>query len=102
MCVCSLEGKASFDFLLITQHALCSVVNCPGPLLSHLGEKKCWNGEEKKLFSLSSFSVSPLLPSSLQFSPPSFMSLVVVLLFFLSVSVWMQMKHLVARTGPAV
>lgn len=38
MCVCLLEGKACFDFLLITQHALCSVVNCPG-LLSHLVKK---------------------------------------------------------------
>lgn len=33
-CICSLKGNASFDFLLITQHALCSVVNCPGPLFS--------------------------------------------------------------------
>lgn len=31
-CICSLKGNASFDFLLITQHALCSVVNCQGPL----------------------------------------------------------------------
>lgn len=36
-CICSLEGNASFDFLLITQHALCSVVNCPGPLSSQWG-----------------------------------------------------------------
>lgn len=31
-CICSLKGNASFDFLLITQHALCAVVNCQGPL----------------------------------------------------------------------
>lgn len=34
MCVRSLKGNVSFDFLLITQRALCSVVNCPGPLFS--------------------------------------------------------------------
>lgn len=35
----SLKGDASFDFLLITQHALCSVVNCPGPVFLSLGDR---------------------------------------------------------------
>lgn len=34
-----LKGNACFDFLLITQQALCSLVNCPGPLASQWGCK---------------------------------------------------------------
>lgn len=49
VCVHSLKGNASFDFLLITQHALCSVVNCPGPLFSQWGTGLEWSENTSSL-----------------------------------------------------
>lgn len=83
-CVCSLKGNTSFDFLLITQHALCSVVNCPGPLFSQWGTVLEWRENTS----------SPPLPARLVYSLPSF-------LYVTFCSAGMQIKHLVAHTGPA-
>lgn len=75
-CVHSLKGNASFDFLLITQHALCSVVNCPGPLFLSVGNGG-WNGAKTlppplRTVCLLIYSLTPHLPylSYVTFAPP--------------------------------
>lgn len=87
VCVRSLKGNASFDFLLITQHALCSVVNCPGPLFSQWGTGLEWS-ENTSSLPLAVY----LLIYSLPLHPPS-------LSYVTFSSTRMQIKCLVAHTG---
>lgn len=86
---CSLRGDVSFDFLLITQHALCSVVNCPGPFVSSLnGEEGWFRVKRHHPF----FSFVCLLIYSLPRHGPFFS-------YVTPQAAWMQIKCLIAQTG---